>query len=102
SSVRLGKHHAVVAVNDREMERVALTSDDIYLKINADFNPGRDIATFAYSTDGVNWTPIGSEFKMVFDYRRFFMGTRFAIYNYATATLGGHVDVDFFRYSKGF
>lgn len=102
SSVSLGKHHEVVAVNDREMERVALTSDDIYLKINADFNPGRDIATFAYSTDGVNWTPIGSEFKMVFDYRRFFMGTRFAIYNYATATLGGHVDVDFFRYSKGF
>lgn len=101
SSVSLGDNHEVVSVDDREMERVALTTDDIYLKINADFNPGRDIATFAYSTDGQNWTPIGSEFKMVFDYRRFFMGTRFAIYNYATASVGGHVDVDFFRYTKG-
>lgn len=101
SSVSLGDNHEVVSVDDREMERVALTTNDIYLKINADFNPGRDIATFAYSTDGQNWTPIGSEFKMVFDYRRFFMGTRFAIYNYATASVGGHVDVDFFRYTKG-
>ena len=82
------------SVEDKELERVALKNDVVYLKINADFNPGRDIARFSYSSDGKNWTPIGEDFKMVFDYRRFFMGTRFAIYNYATASLGGYVDVD--------
>ena len=33
---------------------------------------------------------------MRFDYRRFFMGTRFAIFNYATKKTGGHIDVDNF------
>lgn len=28
------------------------------------------------------------------------MGTRYAIFNYATKQLGGHVDVDFFKYDK--
>ena len=38
---------------------------------------------------------------MKFDYTKFFMGTRFAIFNYATKTSGGYVDVDFFHYQKG-
>ena len=37
---------------------------------------------------------------MNFDYRRLFMGTRFAIYNYATKSAGGYVDIDCFGYSK--
>jgi arabinoxylan arabinofuranohydrolase len=28
------------------------------------------------------------------------MGSKFAIFNYATKKAGGYVDVDFFRYSK--
>ncbi len=100
SSVSLGDGHTVSSVNDQEIERVAVKGNNIYLKICADFNPGRDIATFFYSTNGRNWKPIGSEFKMKFDYRRFFMGTRFAIYNYATVSSGGYVDVDYFRYKK--
>jgi hypothetical protein len=35
---------------------------------------------------------------MVFDYRRFFMGSKFAIFNYATKKAGGYVDVDWFHY----
>lgn len=101
SSVSIGgDSHAVTGVENREMQRVALDSDKVYLRINADFNPGRDMATFAYSTDGKKWQPIGEQFKMVFDYRRFFMGTRFAIFNYATSTPGGYVDVDYFRYRR--
>ncbi len=101
SSVAIGgDNHGVESVEDKELERVALKNDVVYLKINADFNPGRDIARFSYSSDGKNWTPIGEDFKMVFDYRRFFMGTRFAIYNYATASLGGYVDVDYFHYKR--
>ncbi len=100
SSVSLGDDHAVTGVDNREIERVALDGDKICLKIMADFRPGRDIATFAYSVDGKKWHPIGEDFKMIFDYRRFFMGTRFAIFNYATAEAGGYVDVDYFRYKK--
>ena len=37
---------------------------------------------------------------MIYDYRRFFMGTRFAIYNFATRQTGGWVDVDSFDYQR--
>lgn len=101
SSVKIGRQaHEVAGTIDEEYERIPLQGDDIYLKIDTDFTPGRDIATFAYSYDGENWSPIGKEFKMIFDYRRLFMGTRFAIYNYATNLTGGHVDVDFFKFNE--
>lgn len=102
SSVVLGEPgHKVTDVIDTELERVDLNGATvIYLKINADFRPGRDIATFFYSFDGLEWKQIGKEFKMVFDYRRFFMGTRFAIFNYATQSSGGYVDIDYFRYNR--
>lgn len=60
----------------------------------------RDIAEFYYSTDSKDWTKIGSDFKMRFDYRKLFMGTKFGIFNYATKSAGGYVDVDYFRYEK--
>ena len=41
-----------------------------------------------------------TEFKMRFDYQKLFMGTKFAIFNYATKTTGGSVDIDFFKYQK--
>lgn len=101
SSVSLGgTNHSITNVIDKVYARIPLDKTEIYLKIKADFTPGRDIATFFYSHDGNNWQSIGQEFKMIFDYRRLFMGTRFAIYNYATTSTGGYVDVDYFKYSK--
>ena len=101
SSVVIGEPgHRVTAVNDTEVARVPLDDNTVYLKIDADFNPGRDVARFYWSPDGATWNQMGGEFKMVFDYRRFFMGTRFAVFNYATRQLGGHVDVDFFKLSR--
>ena len=72
----------------------------VYLRVDADFRLKRDIAEFYYSTDGKDWTKIGSDFKMRFDYRKLFMGTKFGIFNYATKSAGGYVDVDYFRYEK--
>lgn len=89
---------AVLGVKSEEKERVELTGDVIYLRIDGDFRPKRDIATCYYSLDNKQWTKIGTDFKMVFDYRRLFMGTKFAIFNYATKKAGGYVDVDFFDY----
>lgn len=89
--------HKVASVSDKEVARVPLENDIVYLKIDTDFNTGRDIAKFYWSLDGNDWHQIGGDFKMIFDYRRFFMGTRFAIFNYATERLGGHVDIDGFE-----
>ncbi|UKK59940.1 glycoside hydrolase 43 family protein [Prevotella communis] len=77
-------------------------SQIIYLRLDGDFQPGHhDVANFFYSLDGENWTQIGTKnYRMIFDYRRFFMGTKFGIFNYATKKAGGYVDVDAFVYSK--
>ena len=72
----------------------------VYLRIDADFRLGQDLATFFYSLDGKEWTPLGEAVKMRFDFRKFFMGTKFGIFNYATKAAGGYVDVDYFRYEK--
>ena len=79
-----------------------LKSQTIWLRLDGDFRPGQhDVANFFYSLDGENWTQIGTKnYRMIFDYRRFFMGTKFGIFNYATKKNGGYVDVDEFAYSK--
>lgn len=92
---------AVTAVRIEEQGRVELTGDEILLRVDGDFNLRQDMATFRYSLDrGATWTPIGTPFKMRFDYRRHFMGSKFAIFNYATKSAGGWVDVDYFDYTR--
>ena len=72
----------------------------IYLRVDGDFRVNRDAANFFYSLDGREWTAIGSrDYKMRFDYRRLFMGTKFAIFCYATKEKGGYIDVDRFDYT---
>ena len=91
---------AINGVHVEEKARVELSKNIIYLRIDCDFNLNKDIATFSYSLDNVNWIPIGTEFKMIFDYKKLFMGTKFAIFNYATKSIGGFVDVDYFKYNR--
>lgn len=94
-------------INDKSITDVAVTeharlplkTNKIQLRIDADFRPGRDTARFYWSTDGSEWHRIGPDFKMRFDYMRLFMGTRFAIFCYATRALGGHIDVTNFSYT---
>ena len=88
-------------VEREEKERVSLDGvKKIGLRVHGDFRLGEDWATFQWSTDGKTWRDIGQRFKMRFDYRRFFMGTKFAVFNYATCDTGGYVDVDRFEYEK--
>ena len=87
-------------MDTEEKARVELSKDVVYLRIDGDFNLRKDLAVFYYSLDNKNWTPIGTEFKMLFDYRKLFMGTKFAIFNYATKETGGSVDIDFFDYER--
>ena len=90
----------VISVDRTEHEKIKLATEVIYLKIKGDFNLGKDIATCYYSLDNKNWNKIGVDFKMQFDYKKLFMGSKFMIFNYATKNLGGFVDVDWFNYTK--
>ena len=92
------KDHKVLADHRHEVYRKPLSQNIVYLKVTADFRLHKDVASLAYSLDGKHWTEVLRDFKLIFDYRRFFMGTRFGIYNYATQQLGGKVDIDWFHF----
>jgi beta-xylosidase len=68
----------------------------IWLRANADIRPGSGRqGRFSYSTDGVNFTPLGPALTLNNAWQ-FFMGYRFGIFNYATSALGGAVTVERF------
>ena len=99
----------VESYDEKVIESVALQQPKIWLRVDADFRPqterkgfmpGTDLATFYYSLDGEQWTKIGSDYRLGFDWRRFFMGTKFGIFCYATKKSGGYVDVAEFQYKK--
>ena len=87
-------------VDIKVVESVELKQQKIWLRIDANFVPRTDIANFSYSLDGKEWTKIGGDYRMGFDWQRFFMGTKFGIFNYATKKVGGYVDIDEFAYNK--
>ncbi len=88
---------AVEQVKEKIIEQLPLKQQTVSLRIDGDFREGRDAANFFYSLDGKTWNPIGTrDYKMRFDWRRFFMGTKYAIFCYATKKTGGYVDVDQF------
>ena len=67
------------------------------VRASADIRPGASRkGRFAYSTDGVTFLPIGTGFTLNNAWQ-FFMGYRFAVFNYATTALGGAVDVEAFE-----
>ena len=92
---------AVTNLDEKVIESVELKQNKIWLRLDGDFQPRHnDAANFYYSLDGEQWTQIGTKnYRMIFDYRRFFMGSKFAIFNYATKKAGGYVDVDSFDYN---
>jgi beta-xylosidase len=101
TSVQLtDKDKVVHDVKTVEVASVPLKVRKVYLRLEADFLPGRDMARFSYSLDGRKWQTLGRDFKMRFDYRRFFMGTRAAVFCYATKQRGGYLDVDQFSYHR--
>ena len=95
---RFDRNHSISEVQIEEMVRIPLKTKRIYLKIDGEFGLNKDLAVFSYSLDGKDWTKVGRPIKMVFDYRRMFMGSKFAIFNYATKKMGGYVDVESFEY----
>ncbi len=79
--------------------------DDIYLRIDFDFSPSgwafTDRAKFYYSADGNNWTQIGNELKLPYTLGMF-IGYRFGLFNFATKTVGGYAEFDWFKVGKDY
>lgn len=74
-----------------------LTSTTVWLRATADVRPGPGrTAQFSWSTDGKTFVILGPPFVMNADWH-FFMGYRFALFDYATKELGGSVHVPFFK-----
>jgi beta-xylosidase len=106
------RNKEVTNVDEKMIKGIALSqlypkAKKIWLRIDADFRPvkgrngGADCANYYYSMDGEQWERIGTEnYRLNFDWRRFFMGSKFGIFNYATKKSGGYVDVDEFCYQK--
>lgn len=92
-----GKKYLVMTDRNVEKARVVLEQNQVYLRMDCDFTT--DDALFFYSLDDKSWSQLGDKFHMIFSMAHF-TGNKFAIFNYATKTAGGYVDVDFFRYSK--
>ncbi|GAA1391041.1 family 43 glycosylhydrolase [Catellatospora chokoriensis] len=79
-----------------ENASAAVSGGRIWLRANADIRPGSGRqARFSYSTDGTNFTSLGSAFTLNNAWQ-FFMGYRYGIFNYATQSLGGSVTVSRF------
>ena len=93
-----------------EIASVPLDGDIAYLRVEVDVAPvnapasdeyklniqRKDQSYFYYSKDGKTWTRIGNAIRMPYSMPHF-MGYRFGIFNFATKTAGGYVDVDYFR-----
>jgi len=98
-----GKKYIFMVSNESEtpveMESIPLSQNEVYVRINCDFNHRKDIATFFYSLDGKSWNPIGGPLHMQYTLMEHFMGYRFGLFNYATRNTGGYVDFDYFRIS---
>ncbi|MEU4684794.1 glycoside hydrolase family 43 protein [Streptomyces xinghaiensis] len=82
-----------------EAAGTTISGTRVWLRAQADIRPGAPRpGTFSYSTDGATFTRLGPAFTMGNDWR-FFMGYRYAIFNYATRALGGSVRVPRFDLS---
>lgn len=86
----------VMTDRQREMASVKLSQNVVQLKMITDYTT--DAASFHYSLDGKKWMQLGGTFHMIFNTAHF-TGNRFALFNYATKDKGGHVDVDWFKYT---
>jgi beta-xylosidase len=82
-----------------EVEAVPFDGKNAYFKIDCDFRNQTDRANFYYSLDGKEWKKIGSTLRMSYELTHF-MGYRFGLFNYATQTVGGYVDFDYYRIAE--
>lgn len=100
--VENGVKRLFVKTDDNITSGETVSDTVVYLRIITQFkynstNKGR----FYYSFDNINYTPLASEFELKYTYD-FFVAPRYGIFNFATRSLGGYVDIDWFTTEEVF
>jgi beta-xylosidase len=80
----------------RELERIPIYQNKVYLRASCNFRERADQGSFQYSLDGKKWKDIGKPFPLPYTLPHF-MGYRYGLFNFATQKTGGYADFDYFR-----
>lgn len=83
-----------MTINEEVKASTKLKGNKVYLR--AQTNGVTDKVKFFFSCDGKSFLPLGEELHMNFNLS-IFCGNRYGIFNYATQSLGGYIDVDWIR-----
>ncbi|HEY4788263.1 MAG TPA: family 43 glycosylhydrolase [Bacteroidales bacterium] len=94
-----GQKKLIMSINGSDQTGIAITDSVIYLRAVANYNTSK--ADFYYSTDNKTYIQFGSTLDMQYNLS-IFVGNRFCLFNYATVSTGGYVDVDWFSTEKDF
>jgi len=89
-----GSKQMIMVNNGEIIASVPMNRETVYLRTIASNSTRK--ATFEYSFDNKSYTQIGNELVMRFSLK-IFTGNKFCLFNYATKTIGGYVDFDWFR-----
>jgi beta-xylosidase len=89
-----GSKQMIMVNNGETIASIPMNRKTVYLHTIASNSTRK--ATFEYSFDNKNFTRIGNELVMRFSLK-IFTGNKFCLFNYATKTIGGYVDFDWFR-----
>lgn len=88
-------YRCVDGVEYEEFASAEFSGNEIWMRVECEFSG--DKATTSWSLDGENWNASSKNVWIPFNTGTMFMGTRFALFNYATSESGGHVDFDVFE-----
>lgn len=80
-----------------EQEAVPLSQDNVYLKIEFDYENDRDKAYFYFSEDGTGWTKMKWELQMQYTLD-LFIGYRIGVFYYSEEEAGGYAEFRDFIY----
>ena len=86
-------------IDSKEVLGTSISQTYVYLRAVANYKTGK--SNFYYSIDNKNFVRFGDEFAMQYDLS-IFTGNKFGIFNYATKSLGGYVDIDWFSTEPNF
>jgi beta-xylosidase len=89
-----GSRYVVMVNNGSGVDSALIDTSTIYLRAFATYGTSR--ASFAYSYDNQLFTRLGNDLAMQFNLS-IFTGNKFCLFNYATSSIGGYVDFDWFR-----
>lgn len=94
-----GSKSIIMSNKGELMESVPLNQDEVYLRIDMNFQGQKDQATFYYSKDGNTWTKFGNTLQMRYELSHF-MGYRYGLFYFGTQSTDGYADFDYFKIGK--